>query len=160
MADGAGTVPPFSEIFATHRKLVWSVACFHVAARQDREDLFQEIWEAIFHSLHQFAGRSRLSTWIYSVARHTAQRYVTRHRPRGQPPRPEGGAPSPEEVVLSREALAHAMASLTEPEVEIIFFRYVGGHSYDELAEILNIPLSTVKARLFEARRKIRDTRS
>jgi RNA polymerase sigma-70 factor (ECF subfamily) len=150
----------FSQVYEAHKALVLSV-CHVYFPGNEKDDLFQEIWTEIFKSIDTFKGKAKLSTWIFSVARNTSLSYLEKQKRKAPHtavlPASLPGAGSPEETVLSREKVNGILARLSPEFQEVLLQKYLFDQSYEELAEKLNIPVSTVKSRLFEARKKMRD---
>ncbi len=141
---------------------------------QDAEDLVQETFLLAFRHWHQFQGRSKASTWLYSIAVRACRR---RKRLRsGEPQRIEslsellpGGAPrvpdvaSPEEgpmdAQLRREAsdeIEHAIAELPRPFRIPLVLKDLAELKVSEVAAILGLKPATVKTRVHRARLQLR----
>lgn len=150
----------FSKVYESHKALVMAV-CNMYSQGHEKDDLFQEIWTEVFRSLNNFKGNAKLSTWIYSVARNTAISFLKKRSnqplpslsPQVSPPQPK----TPEEILFSREEVKRFMVRLSPEEQEILLQKYLFHLSYEELSKRLSIPVSTVKSRLFEARKRMRD---
>lgn len=147
----------FKKIYETYKDFVFSVVVFHTHSKSERDDIFQEIWLEIYKSIDRFKGNSKLSTWIFSVSRNT----IFTHFKKISKPVPSLVPPpqkSLEEKIFEKQFIQDAMEKLSDAEQEIIFCKYISDYSYEELSKMLNIPLTTVKSRLFEARKKLRET--
>lgn len=148
-------------LFEEHKKLVASVVGLYVDTPQEREDLQQEVWLEVFRSLDSFQGRSKISTWIFALASNQVKTWLSRSRRTPAippaPRRPPSTARPLEEAVLRKDSLRSALEGISREEQEVVTMRYSLGLSYEELAKALGLPLTTVKARLFSARRKMRD---
>lgn len=132
----------------------------------DAEDLTQEIFVDLFQSVASFRGEAQLSTWIYRVALNHCLRHRDKHAREiarcapqcenegenepisrdvfGDPPRRAAQRELKEEV-------AGAIDELSDLHREIIVLHEMHGLSYRQCAEILQIPLGTVKSRLSNA---------
>ena len=136
-------------------------------------ELSQEIFLKVFTSLGKFNGAFKFSPWLYKIAGNLT---IDFHRKKG--PRTvslnqlsgdeEGvrtldlpsGSPGPEEIYYStdlRERIEEAMTLLPDEQREILILRHLNGLDYTEIAEAKNLPLGTVKNRLFRARRKLKE---
>ncbi|MBN2169828.1 MAG: RNA polymerase sigma factor [Candidatus Krumholzibacteriota bacterium] len=154
-------------IVEDHKDLVWHLVHRTVADREVHEDLFQEIFLGVLAGLPRFRGRSRLSTWIWSVALHTCLRHVNRSRRRPflsldewletTGAEPAGGeAPDP----AAGEARAHLEAALARLPLKQrlpILLCHVEGLSQREVAAALDLPLGTVKTNVFRGLRRLRE---
>lgn len=167
----------FEDIFSRHGPLVWSMIRRFGTPRPEAEDLFIEIWEAVWQSLDGFAGRARLSTWIARIAKNKCVDHSRRHRlepvedeeldhllesgdgaaPFSQPLQPR------EEAIRSelRELIETALTGLS-PSVRMIVKLWMAGHKYRTIADLLrraglgNFDTNSVGKKLFEAKARIR----
>ena len=115
----------------------------------------------------QFRGASRVSTWITGIAWRCALSALRRNRsgiarPRHADPRVphadgEPGASEPHVTDERSEWLARGMASLPIEQQATLQLAYFLGHSCAEIAQIMECPVNTVKARMFQARIKLRN---
>lgn len=125
---------------------------------QDAADLTQQTFLHVFRKIDQFAGHSKLETWIYRLAVNEALQHLrSRRRRRWQPllHEPAGRYQRHTQRREQREVLEMALAKL-EPELRSIFLlREVEELSYREIAEAVDIPEGTVGSRLNRARREL-----
>lgn len=173
-----GNLTAFGRLVTKHQDHVLNT-CWRVCGdRQEAEDLTQEAFIRAFESIGQFAGRSRFSTWVYRIALNLAisARRKDRHRrthsldearcrQEDEPQRPAierlaSSEPAPQDRLFSREEGRGVLAALERLDDEsraVIVLRDVEDLSYDEIAEILDVPNGTVKSRLHRARLALRD---
>lgn len=119
------------------------------------EELVQESMLAVWRKAHQFdRARGAASTWIYSIARNTLCSHF-RGRARAEmdhddPARvPAAALPEDELAALcDRGALAAAMSTLPDEQVDVLRGAYFQGRSLSEVAEDQRVPLGTVKTRV------------
>lgn len=138
-----------------------------VSNREDAEDVTQETLAAAYFKLDSFAGRSSFFTWLYRIAlnkaisRRRLRRIETTHQGRtlddAPPPADEnsqvdGKLEQEEELIRLRAAIAQ----LEPDRRSALVLRDVDGRDYSEIAEILNIPVGTVRSRLHRARCDLR----
>jgi RNA polymerase sigma-70 factor (ECF subfamily) len=153
--------PAFDAVYAQHVRLVWrTVRAFGVADAQ-LEDAVQDVFVVVHRRLHEFAGRARIETWLFAIARRVAGAYrrtASRKTDRQQ---------AIDEVVLasaddtfaaiSRAQAAAAVAAVldTLDEDKRIVFTLVELEqmSVPDVAELLGINLNTAYSRLRLARR-------
>ncbi len=128
------------------------------------EEIVQDTFVAAWRSAAAFQGRSSVASWLFGIARRQARDRLRRNLPITDPverlesvpaddPEPEAAAIA----AASRDELAAAIRRLPDQDREILvltFARELGG---PEIAEILGIPAGTVKSRLFNARRRLRE---
>jgi RNA polymerase sigma-70 factor, ECF subfamily len=140
-----------------------------VGSREDAHDLAQEIFLKVFQALDRYNPEFKFSTWLFRIAGNAAIDHLRKRRPRTVPleiPDPESrsGISSIEHEssgldpygelrnVERGEAIFQAIADLPVEFRELITLRHFGGLSYDEIARVKNMPLGTVKNKLFRAR--------
>ena len=138
---------------------------------EDARDVVQDTMLAVARSVRQFRGQSSLATWLFQIARSFCikKRRRSKFAPaveqslesqdsqvHSQIPDP---ARSPEDAVVAKEierAFARAIADLDPKYREVLILRDVEGLTAPEVAEILSIPVDTVKTRLHRARQAVR----
>ncbi|MBI2682825.1 MAG: RNA polymerase sigma factor [Acidobacteriales bacterium] len=135
---------------------------FLTGRQEVAEDLFQETWVRVLERGAQYNGRSRFDTWLFAIARHLvidASRKKTTlsleaftEPDHGVPMEIAAAGPSPLEDTERRElaeSLGRALARLDGVQREVVLLRFQEEMSLDEIAEITESPLSTVKSRLY-----------
>lgn len=132
----------------------------------EAEDVMQEAYVAAFTHLHQFAGRSRFSTWLTRIALHEALARTKRKKrltalddDSGMEESMSSTVHGPEQRASDRELgaiLEDAVDSLPEPFRAVFVLRTVEQLSVAETSEVLDIPEETVKTRLHRARNQLR----
>ncbi|MCC5875020.1 MAG: sigma-70 family RNA polymerase sigma factor [Candidatus Sumerlaeia bacterium] len=139
-------------------------------------DAAQETLLSAWRHFGRFRGESSFSTWIYRIAvncarnaRTVTSRNAARFVPLGgeadddpdKPPRPTPATtgPNPRQQAVGEEMMRHLRENLgqLEPEFrEPLVLRYIEDHSYEEIADILEVPLGTIKSRINRGRRELR----
>jgi RNA polymerase sigma-70 factor (ECF subfamily) len=150
--------------------------CFRLTGNShEAEDLCQEALARAWKNYHAFEGRSQLSTWIIRIAINAWKNNLRRKKGKSflgflslmksndsdeeQVYDPPGSEPAPDtnlEKSQSQEILQEGLMSLTAEEREIIVLRDLEERSYEEVADLLNIPMGTMKSRLSRAREALR----
>jgi RNA polymerase sigma-70 factor (ECF subfamily) len=134
-------------------------------------DVTQEIFIKVYNSLARYKSEYKFSTWIYKIAHNAAIDYLRRNKGGDQSleleideeiyERPvESRSLSPEkerEQSEWRDEIQSIVQKLPAVYRELILLRHAQDLSYDEIAEITNLPLGTVKNRLFRAREIMRE---
>ena len=169
----AGDDAAFHALVDRHAKAMFRVALSMSRNRADAEDLFQETLVAAFRGLKNFAGRSSVKTWLLKILTRQAYKSWARAKHRRATLSidamdaerqssgltadagltTEGAVPAIERRLDVMELLQH----LSEPHREVLVLREIQGLSYDEIAEVLDVPRGTVESRLFRARAEFRD---
>ncbi len=142
-----------------------------VSNREQAEDLTQEIFVKAYFALESFQGQSSFYTWMYRIASNHCLDHLRRHRPyQVSLDRPimddseitfqdtlQAPAADQPDATLEAPSEVTALLATLEPEQRLILsLRELQGHSYEELAELLNCPVNTVKSRLNRAREALK----
>jgi RNA polymerase sigma-70 factor (ECF subfamily) len=167
-----GNVRAFEDLLRRHEQKIFSVAQRITNNREDAEDVVQETFHKAFLHLDSFQEKSQFSTWLTRIAMNEA--FMLLRRRRGihevMPDNNDDGAkptlevfvdraPNPEESCLQlerTELLARAIDCLGPRIRTAILLRDIEEKSVAEAAAILGTSRTAVKARVFQARRKLR----
>ena len=160
----AGDKLAMQVLFARHHVRVYRFVLRLVGEPSRAEDLISEVFLDVWRTAKQFQGRSQVSTWLLSIARFKALTSLRqrRHEDIEQDDVLEiaDGADTPEASLdrASTSAILRAcMAKLSPAHREIINLVYYHEKSVEEAGEIIGIPQSTVKTRMFYARKQLAD---
>jgi RNA polymerase sigma-70 factor (ECF subfamily) len=140
----------------------------------DASDVVQEVFLKVFRNVGSFRGQSSLKTWIYRIAvneAHNQRRWFSRHRKQevGLEGEEEGALSyheklsdhgrSPYDEVLTRETqemIEHALQGINPIFRSAVVLRDIEDLSYEDIAEILQVNLGTVKSRILRGRDGLR----
>jgi len=154
-----GSERAFRSLVERYHALVFSVVRGVMGRCDEVEDVIQEIFIKIYRNLSGYRGDASLSTWIYRISRNEAINAVSRFRLETEPLDESvgrvGREARPDECLDRTEAkhrLEELLATLDERYRIAIELRYMGEKSYAEIAEIMEIPIGTVKTYLFRAK--------
>jgi RNA polymerase sigma-70 factor (ECF subfamily) len=130
--------------------------------RATAEDLFQETWIRVLEKGHQYDGKSRFVTWLMTIAHNVAIDHLRKRRPASldemrdtedaAPFEPVANSPSPFDNVAAMEDGARIQAALEQVAPifrEVLVLRFQEQMKLEEIAKLINIPLATVKTRLY-----------
>jgi RNA polymerase sigma-70 factor (ECF subfamily) len=142
--------------------MVLSLAYASTLSRMDAEDVAQETFLVAWRGLARFRGDAAFSTWLYGLAR---SRCADKARRAGARPQLAAHAEAdaiqaaPGDAAGRKTALAILAAAgrLATPQRQAVLMRDVQGLSYDEIAEVQDVPVGTVRSRIAAARRSIAD---
>lgn len=143
----------YDRLYAVCRRLTGNDA--------DGADAAQEAMMAIVRGLPRFDGRSAFSTWAYRVATNAALDELRRRRRRPEPgldddttPARSGPAPmaGPGDGVAARLDIEAALGAIPPDFRAAVVLRDLGGLSYDEIADVLDVPPGTVRSRIARGR--------
>jgi RNA polymerase sigma-70 factor (ECF subfamily) len=149
-------------LFARHNVRVFRFALRLLRNEAVAEEVVSEVFFEAWRQAKKFEGRSRVSTWLLAIARHKAIA-VLRHRSEAQLDEDaaatiEDPSDDPEAAFEKKDRsaiLGKCLARLSPIHREIIDLVYYHEKSVDEVAQIIGIPESTVKTRMFYARNRI-----
>ncbi|MBI4307646.1 MAG: sigma-70 family RNA polymerase sigma factor [Chloroflexi bacterium] len=156
----------FTELVEKHSSLVYNVALRMMGNPQDAEDITQEVFLSAFKALPNFRGQSEVSTWLYRIAvnaclmkirKEKKSRYLvdTGYEDIDIP----DWAESPEKAALNtelHETIQDGLARLPPDLRTAVVLRDVQGLSGEEAANVLGIPVATLKTRLHRGRLLLR----
>lgn len=155
----SGDREAFDAVMRTHEDRVFSVCLRILGDREQALDATQDTFLTVFRKAGQFQGRSALGTWIYRIAVNTCYDHLRRARRRPTEHLPEHvdpSDPSAEEAMESaalRPELEIALALIPDDFRHAVILSDLEGLSLPEAAEILGVPVGTVKSRVFRGRR-------
>lgn len=169
----AGEDAAYEALLERYQQPVFNLVSRLMRDSDDACDVVQEVFLKVFRKIGSFRGDSTLKTWIYRIAvneAHNHSRWNGRHR--RQEVGLDGGADergyrdtlsatgdSPFDYVLDQERhrlVEAALADINPSFRSVIVLRDVEDMSYEEIAEILQIPLGTVKSRILRGREALR----
>jgi RNA polymerase sigma-70 factor (ECF subfamily) len=170
-----GDAQAFEELILSYHKKVLNLAYRMLGSVSDAEDAAQEIFIKVFRTLYSFNERSAFSTWLYKVAtnvcldilrkrkRQNGGAMVSINRYNSQDDEYElpieDDAPSPYEEAQKKEAmraLNSALDLLSEEQRAVIVMRDINGLSYEEIADVMECSLGTIKSRINRSRLALR----
>ena len=157
----AGDRDAFRDLYLRyHRRL----ARFLVRLTQrpeDAEEIINDTLWIVWQRAGDFRNASRVSTWIMGIAYRRALKLIrsAQVHARAMTLEMADGEPTADDamqVTLNRQLLEHGLARLPLEQRLVLEFTYYLDHSCEEIAEIMDCPVNTVKTRMFHARRKLR----
>jgi RNA polymerase sigma-70 factor, ECF subfamily len=128
----------------------------------DADDVQQEVWIAVYRSIHTLANPAAFRTWLFRTTRHRAVDYLRRRKREKE----LIDDVSIEEVQTSDDAaiatidaalLERALAAMPPPQREALLLRYRDDLSYAEIAIVVGCPIGTVRTRLHHAKRRLHE---
>lgn len=169
-----GNTDAFGVLVRRYQKRVYNLALRYCGDRQEAEDLAQEVFLRIFRALNTFRGDSLFSTWLYRIATNVCLDALRRQKNRPEPVldqpletdsgelerelvSPEPGPVHQVEAAELAAMIRQEVARLREPYRSTIVLRDLEDLTYDEIAQILNVSVGTVKSRLHRARSILRE---
>ena len=156
----AGDRDAFRDLYiAYHRRLARFLTRLTHRYELAEEIINDTMW-VVWRRAEKFRGESRVSTWIIGIAYRRALKSLKSRSERQYESTPIENAPlvAPDELgeAETAEWILLGMQQLPPEQRLALEFAYGHGHSCEEIAEIMNCPVNTVKTRLFHARAKLR----
>jgi len=158
----AGDHSAFHELMDRHAPTLFALAVALSGHAADAEDIVQETFAGAFRGLGAFQGRATVKTWLTRIlirqtARHhrAARKRKTTLVSLTETSHSDAWRPSPQSAADARMDVTAAIKTLGPEHQEVVLLREIQGLSYEEMAEILEIPRGTVESRLFRARREL-----
>jgi RNA polymerase sigma-70 factor, ECF subfamily len=169
VAFQSGDIPAFDQLVRRWDRKIQGVIYRLVGNHDEARDLSQEAFLKAYRALGTFKQEARFSSWLYQIAINATRDRLRRRRRRTDlslddvEERGESslrdGAPSALELIESNDlsrAVAAAMAALPEEQREVVILKEYQGLTFPEIAETLDVPLSTVKTRLYRGLGQLR----
>src|SRR5271163_818699 len=169
----SGEEAAFEELIRRHQQRVFGLVSGILRRREDVEDVVQQVFLKVFVLLKRFDQRAAFFPWLYKISVNECWDYLRKKKVRplvyeadlseeqvsrldgvvsaDQPPA------SASDRAEARDLLERMMEKLPEQDRELLVLKEVEGFSVQELAEILNLNVNTVKVRLFRARARLMD---
>jgi len=157
LAAAAGDRRALEVLLERHVDYVHAVCRRVLGHPEDALDAAQEAMIAVARRIGSFDGRAQFTTWLYRVATNAALDEARRRKRRPAPTDDEALAtpstPGPERVVAARLDVDAALARLPEDFRTAVVLRDLLDLDYAEIAEVLDIPIGTVRSRISRGRR-------
>jgi len=149
----------YGEIFLRHRQRAFALAYQYLHDGEDAKDIVQDAFIKAFQNLSKFNLDRKFGPWLLTIVRNLSIDLIRRRKkvsPGGlSEVLADPNAHDSAEKRVLRGEIWSALMQLNPNQREIIFLKDYQGHSYVEIAEILEIPLGTVMSRLHHARRNL-----
>ena len=141
-----------------HAPRVERLARHLVSNPEDAQDAAQESLAKLVRNIRQFRGESQFTTWLHRLVVNTCRDVAQRQRTRTHEPLLEDlrAAPERPDTVGLREELHAALAELPETQARVVVLKDALDLSFEQVAEVAEIPVGTAKAYAFRARARLR----
>ena len=171
-----GKEPAYRELIGRYQRPVFSLIYRMVRDREKSEDLAQETFIKVLNAINRYDPAYKFSSWIFKIAHNTALDHLRKKEPQtlslqGSPNAttdaeieastitPESDDENPEEYTSNRELgseIDRAIATLRPQYRMAIVLCHIEGRPYEEIAEIMDVPLGTVKTYIHRARNDLK----
>jgi RNA polymerase sigma-70 factor (ECF subfamily) len=158
----------FAQLVQCHRPWVWQLITAIVHDHAYAEDLTQEVFYQVYQHLDGYLPQGKFVAWLKRIAVNRARNFLRDHGREiaaGAHILPAPAAVDkdldPQAVLMSRllrQEVRAALGALNDEQRQVLVRHYFGGQSIQAIAESLHCPAGTVKSRLFNGRRQLRQT--
>jgi len=149
-----GEAPAFAELFARYKNPIYGYVRRRVSDPGRAEEITQDVFLALVQHRNGYEVTASFKTYLYRIA---MNRIVSEHRKKKEDEAPaiDPAAPGGDPAVVQQ--VREALGQLEPEQREIVLLREYQGLSYQEIAEVLKVPVGTVRSRLFRAKMALRD---
>jgi RNA polymerase sigma-70 factor (ECF subfamily) len=159
-----GDLDSFNQLVLRWERPIYALAYRVIGREEEARDVAQETFLRAFRALKGFKGQAKFSSWLYRITLNLCRDWIRRARRTPVAQMPAGidlvelaGEETPAETIedlvgrrqLGR-AVSKAMATLPEEQRTAIILKEYHGLTFQEIADLLDCPLSTVKTRLYQ----------
>jgi len=176
-----GDSTAFDELVRRYKDRIYNVTYRFLGSHEDALDVSQEVFVRAYRGISQFRGQAQVYTWLHSIAANLARNWVRDHGRKGrnkgvsldaltdpdpgdggrsQPSVARGPDPTPREIAEGHELdemLQQCLCELPDHYRMAFVLRTFDDLSYEEIATALGCPTGTVKSRINQARKMLRD---
>ena len=164
----AGRSVAFGQLVSRYQDRLFNTVVHVVGCHEEARDVVQDAFVQAFVKLETFQRSSAFYTWLYRIALNVAISRQRRRRPSssveqtreatGAEPIDRDGAPAERMEQQERvRQVQQALAAVCEEYRAVLVLREIEGRAYEEIAEILDLPIGTVRSRLHRARSELRE---
>ncbi|MEU8250646.1 sigma-70 family RNA polymerase sigma factor [Nonomuraea sp. NPDC048916] len=155
-----GDTAALAELYERYAEPLFAFLFRLAGDRGTAEEILQDTMLAVWRSAGTFQRRSSASTWLFGVARRQAHNRLRLAAPPAAAELYEqaDALPGPEELAVGGDWLDAVLAGLPPTQREVAVLHFVVDLAHQDIAEVLRIPVGTVKSRLHLARTKLRES--
>ncbi len=154
-----GSREAFEELFARYREPLFGFFRRRLENRERAEDLAQETFLAVIRAVTRYEPRALVRTYLYGIALKllAAERRKLSGKEQSAEPGEEPAVPAVNDASETSLWVRQALEKLDAAEREILMLREYEQLNYAEIAELLRLPVNTVRSRLFRSRMALKD---
>lgn len=169
-----GNVDSFSELIEKYEKMIYNLAYRILNNYSDAEDVTQEVFLKIYKNIEKCKGKQSIKTWVYTITYNTCIDAIRKNKGKNNISLDKNldyddseysfelpsNEPTPEAYLLNKESIKdieNAISKLSENNKALIFLRDIKGLSYNEISEVMDMNIGTVKSRLNRARNSLKN---
>jgi len=164
-----GDTQAFDQLLSEHEKRMYGICLRMCRNQEDAQDCLQESMLRIFRAITSFKGQSSFSTWVYRITMNACIDELRRRKnaqqvsvdtlmEEGWMPVDPGETPEEHAVSVDQQAeLSRLIRQLPEDMRAAVVLRDIQGYTYEEISEILDTNVGTVKSRISRGRERLRE---
>ena len=155
-------LPAYELLYDRHAGPVYGLIMRMIKDRHLAEDLLQEIFWQVWQSAHQYQGSGVAAAWLFRIARNRCLDELRRQRARPSSAGPnitdmleqqnldaaDASTESHPEIMFNRGRIQEALNNIPPDQRVCLEWAYFDGYTQREIAEIINVPVGTVKSRM------------
>ena len=166
-----GQTESFNQLVLRHQNRLYNTLVNVLNSQEDARDVAQEAFVLAFQKLESFRGDSAFYSWLFRIAMNAAFSFQRKRKPTasieaarenaGAEPtdeRQDSASSSALESVETQQLVRTAIAQLSEEYRTVLVLKEMEGLRYEEIAEVVNCPIGTVRSRIHRARSELRET--
>ncbi len=142
-----GDMSALEQLIRLYYGKIFDYISFHVRDRAEAEDLTQEVFLKLVRSMPGYVPTGSFSAFLYRIARNCVIDYARKERPGAALPE-DAAAEDRFPAVEARLTVEALLRRLPEEQRECVILYYIRGLKYREIAQVLEIPVSTAKSRV------------
>ncbi|MEZ5175063.1 MAG: sigma-70 family RNA polymerase sigma factor [Acidimicrobiia bacterium] len=157
----AGDLDAFNELMDAHEQRVFAICLRMLTEREAALDATQDTFLTVFRKADRYQAKAAFSTWLYRVAMNTCYDHLRRTKRQRMEPLPESHDPvdvaagDPFEAAELRPDIETALAALADEFRAAVVLVDLEGLSLEMASEALEVPIGTIKSRLFRGRKQL-----
>ena len=162
----------FDALISRYKGLVGSLVFSHLRRPEETKDMVQEVFLRAFRFIDELDEQQKFSAWLAQIAKMLSINWISRHKSMMSLESVDLEDPklihrqvawrhTPYDRIINTEArqtVLRAIDSLQKCYKVVLLLKHMEGMSYDEIAEMLNVSVATVRSRLYRAKAKLRRT--
>ncbi len=159
----------FKQLFEQHQHMVYNICYRMSGSRAEAEDITQDVFIKIFHSIEKFRGEAKLSSWIYRIAVNTCLKkqrrkklenmlsleFLFQDKKKPELPSPDNTPDQQIEISEKEQIVQDAIHQLSKRQKTALILHRYEDLSYDEIATVMEISLSAVESLLHRAKENL-----
>jgi RNA polymerase sigma-70 factor (ECF subfamily) len=152
-----GESEAFDELIRTWERRLFFYVRRLVSNEEDAWQVLQDVWLQVFRGVHAIRDPRRLPVWLFAVARNNAMSHHRKAYARDRAPEARPIGSDDRTSFEAADLVHHGLALLDQADREVLTLFFLRDLSVNEAAEVLGIPPGTVKSRLHNAKKSLRD---